>query len=102
MAVYVVLELEDEKDVTFLQQTYEWPIVGVFKKPTLFHDPALHQNRTSKSELSFTRGKKYGWWVCATCKRPTTGWGQNVQAVISSGVNLANEYLRQTQQQVSE
>lgn len=41
---------------------------GVFKKPTKFC------SCTSTRKRGFTRGRKYGWWVCSMCGRPTQGW----------------------------
>lgn len=39
-------------------------IRGVWKKPTLICDPSDGHRRGREG---WTRGRKYGWWVCAGC-----------------------------------
>jgi hypothetical protein len=90
----VVLQVEDDALVDrFIKENLEDPslipqatIVGVFKAPTKFCEcgPGNHK-------AGFTRGQKYGWWVCAKCKKPTSGWGKNLNAVLSSARNLLAE-----------
>lgn len=44
-------------------------VEGIYKKPTLFcniMDP-IHGSRRI---TGFTKGQKWGWWVCAVCKKP--------------------------------
>lgn len=41
---------------------------GIFKKPTKFCEC------TSLKGRGFFRGKKWGWWVCSKCGRPTEMW----------------------------
>jgi hypothetical protein len=62
-------------------------IVGSFKQPTNFCDPS-DGHRGRKTEAGWTRGKKYGWWVCGKCKKPTEAWAKNLNAVLSSSRNL--------------
>jgi hypothetical protein len=42
-----------------------------------------------KFTYSYTRGKKYGWWVCTTCYKPSGvgGFMKTLRAVLSQGVN---------------
>jgi hypothetical protein len=81
---YAVLKIEDsdEVDVCVNQE-----LVGVFKAPTAYCDPS-DGHRGKKTETGWTRGKKYGWWVCSKCKKPTQEWGQNLNAVLGASRNL--------------
>lgn len=65
-------------------------IVGMFAVPTKFCDDEPSGHRGRKTEAGWTRGKKYGWWVCGACKKPTKAWAQNLNAVLSSSRNLMN------------
>jgi hypothetical protein len=62
-------------------------VVGLFKTPTNFCNPS-DGHRGKKTDAGWTRGKKYGWWVCGACKKPTEAWGTNLNAVLSSARNL--------------
>jgi len=55
---------------------------AVFKKPTKFCEC------TNLKKRGFTRGQKYGWWVCDQCKRPTQGWARLELAYQVFGKNL--------------
>jgi hypothetical protein len=96
---YVVLMVVDEIDPstlivdeelvdTFAPRDLE--VVGVFKAPTQFCDPS-DGHRGKKTQSGFTRGKKYGWWVCAKCKKPTRQWGRNLNAVLGAARNLLGD-----------
>jgi hypothetical protein len=84
---YVVLRMEDndEPDVCVNQE-----LVGVFKAPTSYCDPS-DGHRGKKTDAGWTRGKKYGWWVCAACKKPSRAWGRNLNAVLGSAKNILND-----------
>lgn len=53
---------------------------AVFKKPTQFCE--------CTGEKSFTRGRKYGWYVHAKCGKPTTGWAHGDIWYTALGLNL--------------
>lgn len=55
---------------------------GVYRKPTKFC------SCTSLKHRGFSRGKKYGWWVCAQCGKPTIGWGRGDHWFLALGKNL--------------
>ncbi len=74
----------------------ECTIVGLVGKPTQFCDPSDdHLKGRGKTGRGFTRGKKWGWWVCAICKRPTKGWAAGWKAVVGDGRNLLNDLLKE-------
>lgn len=94
MAKFVLLQFDDDAQADRLVQALqEWPeaidisgqvtaaepewyhivgvkLRGVFKKPTKFCECKSLKNR------GFSRGKKYGWWVCSQCKKPTIAWSR--------------------------
>jgi hypothetical protein len=55
---------------------------GVFRKPTKFC------SCTSVKSRGFSRGRKYGWWVCSQCGKPTVGWGRGDHWFLALGKNL--------------
>jgi hypothetical protein len=91
VAVYVILEFEDEHQaLTLVEDHFHYPegrlltpvqendveckVVGVFKKPTLF----CPGHTGKKTETGYMRGKKWGWWVCSVCGRPTKRWADSL------------------------
>lgn len=68
-------------------------IVGVFGKPTQFCDTATHPHATTRRVNGFTRGTRFGWWVCAHCSKPKKAWASNLSAVLSQARNLLDEIL---------
>jgi hypothetical protein len=98
---YIVLAIEDnevaEQLVTDVANNFygdirrlpeEASIVGMFAVPTKFCDDEPVGHRGKKTQAGWTRGKKYGWWVCGSCKKPTKAWGTNLNSLLSSCVNL--------------
>jgi len=88
LAKYLVLSFENDADadgfikalqwheqamVPYIEQlfdagNYEFvdcELVAVYKKPTKFCEC------TATKKRGWTRGKKYGWWVCDQCKKPS-------------------------------
>lgn len=99
MAKYVLLAFDDDKEADkFIEQTqrahgiyddeggghmsYACDVRGVYRKPTKFCDCKTTKHR------GFTRGKKYGWWVCSQCGKPTVGWGRGDHWFLALGKNL--------------
>src|SRR4051795_7085717 len=83
---YVVLKIEDSID----PMSFDFPnqrVVGIFKAPTVYCDNT-DGHRGKKTEAGWTRGKKYGWWVCGKCKKPTKAWSENLNAVLGAAKNL--------------
>jgi hypothetical protein len=88
---FVVLEVADDFDYAFLNHEESGQkLVGVFQVPTKFCDPT-DGHRGRKTQAGWTRGKKYGWWVCGSCKKPTEAWGKSLNAILSSARNLLND-----------
>ena len=56
---------------------------GVYKKPTKFCHCA-----TKDKARGWTRGKKYGWWVCSTCGLPSEYWSRGDMWETAVGTNL--------------
>lgn len=100
MAKYVLLQFDDEADADGIiheilshrpnadgisvepGQFYQCTLRAVFKKPTKFCEC------TNVKKRGFTRGQKYGWWVCDQCKKPTQGWARLELAYQVFGKNL--------------
>jgi len=83
---YLVLKVEDQEANEYLNSEDE-PIVAVFQAPTVYCDNT-DGHRGKKTEAGWTRGKKYGWWVCGKCKKPTETWSKNLNAVLGAAKNL--------------
>jgi hypothetical protein len=93
MARLVVLSFEDNETADSfaadIQATpaYEAKVEGMFALPTQFCDGP--HSGGGKLGNAWTRGKKYGWWVCRTCHKPT---GHNLpemfRRIVAQGVNL--------------
>lgn len=62
-------------------------ISAVYKKPSKFCTPD-DGHLKGKGSRSFTRGRKYGWWVCAVCGKPTKKWARGDIWHFSMGYNL--------------
>jgi hypothetical protein len=52
----------------FMREQIKPQVRGIFKKPTKFCECTRLKGR------GFFRGKKWGWWVCSQCGRPTWQW----------------------------
>jgi hypothetical protein len=96
---YVVVEVADDLDYNALvvddeavplNSPRDVKVIGVFKVPTLYCDNS-DGHRGKKTEAGWTRGRKYGWWVCGACKKPTKAWAENLNALLSSARNLLND-----------
>jgi hypothetical protein len=72
--------IEDAKAFTF-------KVEAAYKAPTKFCDNA-DNHRKGKTSSAFTRGAKWGWWVCATCGKPTERWATGDIWHYSMGYNL--------------
>jgi hypothetical protein len=90
-----MLEYPDGRILTPVQENdVEADLVGLFAKPTVFHDDTCPGS--GKRVRPWARGTKFGWWVCAICKRPAPGQGKDhreeelnlARHVISQGTNL--------------
>lgn len=101
MAKYVLLNFEDDDAADqFVKDCTDYPdapiltpvqenevkafVRGVWKKPTKFCDC----RGGGMKNRGFTRGKKFGWWVCTKCKKPTVGWARGEHWFLALGKNL--------------
>jgi hypothetical protein len=94
MAVYVLLEFDDDKQAqNFVKDTITSDVVSwfnekaqlenarskvraVFKKPTLFCECV---SGSKLEQGGSSRGKKYGWWVHSKCGKPRRFWAEGDQ-----------------------
>jgi hypothetical protein len=98
MAKYVLLQFDhDEEADEFCQRFTEDVeerakyqrvgiyayVRGVFKKPTKFCECIGDMKKRA-----FTRGRKYGWWVCTKCGKPTPAWARGDHWFLALGRNL--------------
>lgn len=68
----------------------EWvdcTVRAVYKKPTKFCT-GTDKPECRGHKKGFTRGTKYGWWVCAACGKPTQAWGDGEHWYATHGKNL--------------
>lgn len=109
MAVYVVLEFDDETEAHCMVREIvkgglvmvpgKYPdeslamgdakVYGVWKKPTKYCECAS----AGKRDGGYTRGTTFGWWVHAPCGRPTKGWAHGDSWFTSLGTNLLPSQL---------
>lgn len=64
-------------------------VVGLFGQPTMFCDCTLRKGRVK----GYSRGQRWGWWVCSACKKPTRAWGGHLQAVLGAATNHLSIFL---------
>lgn len=96
MARYVVLSFDDNEDaeifIDHIREAVESAeVLGLFAQPTQFC-PASGSGGCSKGKRvrGWSRGKKYGWWVCSGCHKPSNfvKTGLMYRHVIQQAVNL--------------
>lgn len=66
-------------------------VVGLFAMPTIFCDNSGAGGCSDRRRVrGWVRGKKFGWWVCVVCHKPSNAGGLEklFRAVVSQGVNL--------------
>jgi len=111
MAVYVLLQFDHDdaakvavKDIlehkgttqvirTDKEETIQTALCtvwGIFQKPTKF----CTCEGGKKTASGFTKGKKYGWWICSKCMKPTALWASGRQWFSVLGTNLLPRSLR--------
>lgn len=100
MAKYVLLSFDNDAeadafteyvvDAQYIHISGDTAIVkadvrAVYKKPTLYCDNSdKHRGKLA----GWTRGRKYGWWVCAVCGKPTRAWADGEHWFAAIGKNL--------------
>lgn len=83
MAVYVLVEASDEEVAQEIVRNPQagTTVCGVWKRPTKFCD-------CSRGAKAYTRGKKYGWWTCAQCHKPSEFAQSATKWELALGTNL--------------
>jgi hypothetical protein len=103
MARLIVLRFEDDDDADLFTRStvlmdskgdgsllQVFPTVeGMFQAPTKLCDCADRGDGWRHSD-------KHGWWLHHGCGRPSTGWAENLRAVIRSGKDLTERVSRNT------
>lgn len=93
MAMSVVLVFEkDSEAIDFALANVETTgreVKGLYKHPTLF----CNCTSGKKIQIAFTKGLKYGWWVCAQCRKPRRMYWENIWKDPGIGKNLINQYI---------
>ena len=94
MAYNILLHFDDEEEaLTFVEHiedhasiiVRDGQVTAIYKAPTMF----CEGHGGKKTALGFTMGMKWGWWVCATCKKPSKLYWQNIVEKQSSfGKNI--------------
>ena len=64
--------------------TVKATVRGIWKKPTKFCECTSGNIK----QRGWTRGKKFGWWVCDKCYKPSPAWARGDLWYNSLGVNL--------------
>lgn len=70
MALYVLVAFRNEQEARSFINLHSDTVEAVYKKPTLFCDPLDSAHPSNRRVIGFTKGKKWGWWVCAACGKP--------------------------------
>lgn len=103
MAMFVVLRFEDDEeandfisDVVVTGGSYSYSkeevvpgtdAVGMFKAPTQFcYNLDGHRNH----KTGWTCGKKWGWWVCPGCGKPSWNTQDGVLSFMANNLLLLN------------
>jgi len=106
---YVVLQFDSDDEANEIVQwllaqeqdqqvVHSFPakatVMGVFKGPTVFCDCKGSKGRIQ----AWTKGQKYGWWVCKACKKPSRAVGgpiHQMRMVVGQGNNLLDEIVEE-------
>lgn len=92
MMMAVVITFENDSDA--IDYALSNPnTTGIYKIPTMFCD-GQHGGR--KTEVGFTKGLKYGWWVCAKCMKPKRQYWDNIWKDPGIGYNLLTQFKIET------
>src|SRR6266498_2578444 len=106
MARLVVLRFEDDNMAEdFLRPSimrkygekseYSYTVEMMVQTPTQFCSCAYRGD-------GWRRGDKRGWWIHASCGKPSVGWGENPRAVISEAKDLLEKESANTEERLQE
>lgn len=86
------VEIVDEKK-SFMYTMGDIKAPAIYKFPTMYHAP-FDTHGGKKTEVGWTKGQKYGWWVCGTCRKPSQMyWDSVVHKESSFGKNIKSMYF---------
>lgn len=90
MALTLVEDMLDNPDARILTPTQEndvaAKVVAIYKHPTMF---CTQDHGGRKTQVGYTMGQKWGWWVCGSCGKPSRLYWENIVEKQSSfGKNL--------------
>jgi hypothetical protein len=108
MAMYVLVAFDDDqhaKNWIKVQETYaarrkaltdeeapadtgNYEVVAMYKKPTMFCNVMDGNHPSTRRVIGFTKGTKWGWWVCARCSKPREMYVEGIVANSGFGYNL--------------
>lgn len=82
---FVKAQLNERVQVTYNDDQYDpfevsAEVRGVYKRPVQFC--------TCTRTPGWTRGKRFGWWVCVDCGKPSKMWAMGVMLFTPLGTNL--------------
>lgn len=85
MTYLVMLQLDDEDAQHMINARDD--VVGVYRRPKSYCKETGH----GKKGVGFTKGRKWGWWVCGQCRRPKREYWRNIFKDTPFGRNLLEE-----------
>lgn len=76
MAMFITIAFEDETEAVkaaeqYLDEGVIGELKGIYKMPTQFCSPMDPAHSLGRRVRGYTQGKKYGWWVCSICMKPS-------------------------------
>lgn len=90
---YLLIEFDDEETALKMKEKIDaghgkrFRVVGLFAKPTAFCQCGIEKWTTTKTSPATTkRGRRFGWWVCTVCKRPTASESGLVNLIAPSDI----------------
>ena len=78
-----------------VEQSFSPEIKALYKHPTMFCE--CQSGR--KTEVGFTRGVKWGWWVCGQCSKPKRLYWENIFEHNGFGNNIFSRYFDDTDEE---
>ena len=94
-ARYLLIEFDEETSALKLKEQIDglsrrgkpFRVVGLFAKPTNYCECGIDTWTTTARRVATTkRGRKFGWHVCTTCKRPTASESGLVNLIAPSDI----------------
>lgn len=93
----VILKFDDEEAAlgfADLNHGEVGEVVGIYKVPTLFCE-GPHPS-AKKTQVGFTQGQRWGWWVCAYCMKPKkTAYLHLWKYMSLLGFNLIDKFVQE-------